>query len=81
MGLISQAGVAIGLATAVANVYPGLGSAVQALALALIPMNELIGPVFFRRALNLSGELPPPSPNGRAQTPDRSETSLQSQPQ
>lgn len=58
MGLVSQAGVAIGLATAVASVYPALGDSVRALALALIPINEMIGPVFFKRALNLSGELP-----------------------
>ena len=65
MGLLSQAGVAIGLATAVASVYPDLGPSVQALALALIPINELLGPVFFKRALSVSGELPPPSPHER----------------
>ena len=61
MGLLSQAGVAIGLATAVASVYPTLGASVRGLALALIPINELIGPIFFKRALTVSGELPTPS--------------------
>ena len=74
MGLISQAGVAIGLATAVASVYPTLGTAVQALALAFIPINELIGPVFFKRALTFSGELPPPSPREHAPMPVHAET-------
>lgn len=65
MGLVSQAGVAIGLATAVASVYPILGESVRALALALIPINELVGPVFFKRALSVSGELPPSPPDER----------------
>jgi Kef-type K+ transport system membrane component KefB len=80
MSLVSQAGVAIGLATAVASVYPQLGVTVQALALALIPMNELVGPVLFRRALALSGELPPASPHEHALRLDHPETSLQSPP-
>jgi Kef-type K+ transport system membrane component KefB len=80
MSLISQAGVAIGLATAVASVYPELGVTVQALALALIPINELVGPVLFKRALALSGELPPPSPHEHASTLDHRETSPQSLP-
>lgn len=74
MGLISQAGVAIGLATAVASVYPVLGSTVRALALALIPINELIGPILFKRALTVSGELPPLSPHEHDPPPGRQET-------
>lgn len=74
MSLISQAGVAIGLATAVASVYPVLGTTVQALALALIPINELIGPVFFKRALTQSGELPQSSARAHAPLHDLPET-------
>ncbi len=59
MGLIAQAGVAIGLTSVVANVYPELGSAIRTLALAVIAINQLIGPVLFRRALSRSGELTP----------------------
>lgn len=58
MGLVSQAGVAIGLATLAASVYPELGTAVKAVALAIIPLNELIGPILFKRALASSGEIP-----------------------
>jgi hypothetical protein len=58
MGLVSQAGVAIGLATLAASVYPELGSAVKVVALAIIPLNELIGPILFRRALAAAGEIP-----------------------
>jgi Kef-type K+ transport system membrane component KefB len=57
MGLISQAGVAIGLATVVAQVYPARGVQLQSLFLAVIAVNESIGPVLFRRALVQSGEV------------------------
>ena len=81
MGLVAQMGVAIGLATVIAGVYPRLGPSVQTIAFAVIAINQLIGPVFFKRALSVSGELPPPSPHERAPTHVHAETSLQSQPQ
>jgi Kef-type K+ transport system membrane component KefB len=57
MGLISQAGVAIGLATVVADAYPGFGPDLRSLMLALIAINETLGPILFRRALVRSGEV------------------------
>ena len=62
MGLVAQMGVAIGLASVIGGVYPRLGRSVQMIALAVIAINQLIGPVFFKRALTVSGELPQPSP-------------------
>lgn len=59
LGLVSQVGVAIGLATIVADAYPVLGNQLRSLALALIAINQTIGPVLFRRALEKSGELDP----------------------
>lgn len=56
MGLFSQAGVAIGLATIVADAYPVLGNYLRGLLLALIAVNESVGPILFRRALARSGE-------------------------
>lgn len=56
MGLVSQAGVAIGLATIVAQAYPERGGELQALLLALIAINQTVGPLLFRRALVASGE-------------------------
>lgn len=56
MGLISQAGVTLGLALIVATEYPGWGSAIQTLVLALIAMHQLAGPVLFKRALDRAGE-------------------------
>jgi Kef-type K+ transport system membrane component KefB len=56
MGLISQAGVAIGLASVVAQVYPQRGEQLRALFLAVIAVNEIVGAVLFRQALVRSGE-------------------------
>ena len=57
MGLISQAGVAIGLATVVAEVYPTRGAQIQTLFLAVLAINQTIGPILFRQALVKSGEV------------------------
>lgn len=56
-GLIAQAGVAIGLAAIVANFYPELGAAIRTMALAVIAINQVIGPIIFRRALGAAGEV------------------------
>jgi Kef-type K+ transport system membrane component KefB len=56
-GLIAQAGVAIGLASIVATFYPEMGAAIRTTALAVIAINQLIGPVVFRRALQSAGEI------------------------
>jgi Kef-type K+ transport system membrane component KefB len=61
MGLISQAGVAIGLAAIVAEAYPTLGPQLRDLLLALIAINETIGPILFRRALLASREAVEPT--------------------
>jgi Kef-type K+ transport system membrane component KefB len=58
LGLVSQAGVAIGLASVVAEVFPTFGIQLRTLLLALIALNQLVGPILFRRALIQSGEVP-----------------------
>ena len=57
MGLVSQAGVAIGLATVVADVYPERGGQLRSLLLATIAINETVGPILFRLGLKRAGEL------------------------
>ena len=57
MGLVSQAGVAIGLAAVIAEVYPSRGAALRALFLATLAVNQLVGPILFRLALVRSGEV------------------------
>lgn len=73
MGLVSQAGVAIGLATVVAEAYPRLGSDIRTLFLAVMTVNQVVGPVLFRRALDRAGEsrphLPAAPPPGAVEAP------------
>ena len=62
MGLVSQAGVAIGLVTVVADVYPSRGGELRALFLSVIAINETLGPILFRTALVRSGEIAESTP-------------------
>jgi Kef-type K+ transport system membrane component KefB len=55
-GLMSQAGLALGLAVLIAKDFPTFGPPFRALALATIAVNEMIGPIFFKLALDRSGE-------------------------
>jgi Kef-type K+ transport system membrane component KefB len=57
MGLVSQAGVTLGLAAIVAAEFPGWGTAVQTLVLALTGLHVLAGPVIFKAALARAGEI------------------------
>ncbi|MEO7522067.1 MAG: cation:proton antiporter [Gemmatimonas sp.] len=57
MGLVSQAGVAIGLATVAAEAYPERGDAIRSLFLAMLAVNQTVGPILFRFALSRAGEL------------------------
>ncbi len=57
MGLVPQAGVAIGLAAIMAEVYPVRGAYLAGLLLALIAVNQVPGPILFRKALVDSGEI------------------------
>jgi Kef-type K+ transport system membrane component KefB len=57
MGMVSQAGVTLGLTLIVAGEYPTWGVTVQTLSVALIALHQLIGPVLFRAALARAGEI------------------------
>jgi Kef-type K+ transport system membrane component KefB len=57
MGLVSQAGVTLGLTMILAGDYPTWGSKMQTLMVALIAIHQLIGPVLFRAALARTGEI------------------------
>ena len=56
-GLVSQAGVALGLATIVADRLPRLGLAMQTVIVGIIAFNESVGPVLFRSGLDRAGEI------------------------
>ena len=63
-GLVSQAGITLGFAAVAANEFGGWATQVQVLLVGAIAINELVGPVVFRRGLSHAGDLdaPPPRP-------------------
>jgi hypothetical protein len=61
-GLISQAGITLGLTALIASEFPTWGSQVQLLVVALIVVHELVGPVLFRNGLMRAGELDATAP-------------------
>jgi Kef-type K+ transport system membrane component KefB len=56
MGFIAQAGVSLGLAGIVARSFPEWGSALSTTIVAVVALNQVIGPVTFKLALGAVGE-------------------------
>jgi trehalose 6-phosphate synthase len=56
-GLISQAGVTFGFAAVLATEFPDWGARVQTLLVAMIAIDELVGPSLFRVGLARAGEI------------------------
>lgn len=54
--LISQAGLALGVAMVIARAFPSFGPGFAALAVATVAINELLGPVLFKLVLDRLGE-------------------------
>jgi hypothetical protein len=57
--LVSQAGFALGLSVLIARTFPDFGEGFRALAIAAIAINEMVGPVLFKLALDRAGETNP----------------------
>jgi len=57
LGLTSQAGVALRLAAVARRAFPEWGVSLETLIVAMIGVHELVGPICFRRALRLAGEV------------------------
>lgn len=57
LGMIPQAGVSVGLAELVARHHPSWGAGARGLLLAVVTVNELLGPVLLRLALTRAGEV------------------------
>jgi Kef-type K+ transport system membrane component KefB len=55
-GLVSQAGLALGIASNVQREFPSFGAGLGALAVATVAMNEMVGPVIFKAALDRCSE-------------------------
>ena len=56
-GLVSQAGVTLGLAVLIAREFPDWGVAIQSLVVALNAIHAVIGPIMFRAGLSRAGEI------------------------
>lgn len=57
MGLISQAGVTLGLATIVATEFPLWGQSVRTLVVAMTGLHVLVGPILLRAGLQRAGNI------------------------
>jgi Kef-type K+ transport system membrane component KefB len=57
MGLVSQAGVTLGLCFIVAREFPSWGGSLETLVIGLIALHQLVGPVLMRNALVRAGEV------------------------
>lgn len=57
MGLVSQAGVTLGLAILINAEFPNWGTRLYALIVSMITLHEMIGPILFRAALARAGEV------------------------
>ena len=56
LGLITQAGIALGLAREVAVEFPALGDAFATMVISVVVLNEIFGPMFCKWALRRAGE-------------------------
>lgn len=61
--LISQAGVALGIASVIATKFPSFGSGFRDVAIACVALNEMVGPVLFKFALDRAKESKAPTPS------------------
>src|SRR2546422_307123 len=57
LGLISQAGMALGLAQLARRAFPEWGVSLETLIVAMIGVHEVAGPICFRTALVRAGEV------------------------
>jgi Kef-type K+ transport system membrane component KefB len=54
--LVSQAGLTIGMAVVIERSFPSFGAGFRSLAIANVALNELMGPILFKFALDRTGE-------------------------
>jgi Kef-type K+ transport system membrane component KefB len=55
-GLVSQAGLALGLVIVVSRAFPNIADAFRSMAIAVIAVNEIVGPIIFKLGLDAAGE-------------------------
>jgi hypothetical protein len=54
--LVSQAGLALGVAVVIERAIPVFNGAFRSLAIAAVAINEMVGPILFKFALDRAGE-------------------------
>lgn len=57
LGFIGQAGVSIGFAKIISDTFPDWGVMFETLVLAVVGINQVLGPILFKMALKKSGEI------------------------
>jgi Kef-type K+ transport system membrane component KefB len=67
--LVSQAGLALGLSVVIAKAFPSFGDGFRSLAIAAVALNEMIGPILFKFALDRAGETDRHAPEVRPSLP------------
>ncbi len=55
-GMVSQAGLALGVALVIVREFPAFGDGFRTLAIGVVGINELLGPVLFKLGLDRTGE-------------------------
>jgi Kef-type K+ transport system membrane component KefB len=55
--LVSQAGLTLGLSVVVVRTFPEIGTGFRSLVIATVAINEVIGPICFKFALDRAGEV------------------------
>jgi Trk K+ transport system NAD-binding subunit/Kef-type K+ transport system membrane component KefB len=70
LGLITQAGIALGLAREVALEFPTLGDAFATMVISVVVLNEIFGPLFLKWALRRVEETNVPLPSSRNEIRD-----------
>lgn len=64
--LVSQAGLALGIAVVIVKAFPTIGAGFSAMAIAAVAVNEMVGPILFKFALDRAGETHSEEHAGRA---------------
>ena len=55
--MVSQAGLTLGLSAVIVRTFPSIGDGLRSLVVATVAINEVVGPIFFKLALERAGEV------------------------
>jgi Kef-type K+ transport system membrane component KefB len=55
--MVSQAGLTLGLSAVIIRTFPSIGDGLRSLVIATVAINEVVGPIFFKLALERAGEV------------------------